>query len=362
MAILPEDIRDIENADIRQQIQIIHEYIKYMREMIEFWASNAGRGVGQIAEATQKMIDASKTFTQSDWEQEDETADDFIKNKPVIPEGATVDTELSPTSTNPVQNKVISIALENKANNSDIPTKVSDLQNDTGFISTETDPTVPTWAKAATKPSYTATEVGALPANTSIPSKTSDLTNDSGFITTETDPTVPAWAKASTKPSYTASEVGAVPTTRKVNNKALNEDISLTASDISDIGAMGLLNYAEVTAIDDNKVLQLQDGSDNLFLKPARITKSVSASSSPITFSLSRGTWLITTVQYAASATTAFGLYLATCRPDLATQRSVIKAITTPTNVTVTLAHDGTVTVTTTLNNISVTAIPISIF
>lgn len=44
-----------------------------------------------------------------------------------------------------------------------------------------------------------------------IPSKTSDLTNDSGFITTETDPTVPAWAKASTKPSYTASEIGALP-------------------------------------------------------------------------------------------------------------------------------------------------------
>lgn len=46
------------------------------------------------------------------------------------------------------------------------------------------------------------------------PKNTSDLTNDSGFITgyTETDPTVPAWAKASSKPSYTASEVGAVAT------------------------------------------------------------------------------------------------------------------------------------------------------
>lgn len=43
-----------------------------------------------------------------------------------------------------------------------------------------------------------------------VPTKVSDLTNDSGFITTETDPTVPAWAKQSTKPSYTASEVGAI--------------------------------------------------------------------------------------------------------------------------------------------------------
>lgn len=43
-----------------------------------------------------------------------------------------------------------------------------------------------------------------------IPAKTSQLTNDSGFITgyTETDPTVPSWAKAVTKPSYTKSEVG----------------------------------------------------------------------------------------------------------------------------------------------------------
>lgn len=48
---------------------------------------------------------------------------------------------------------------------------------------TETDPTVSSWAKASTKPTYTAAEVGALPDSTVIPSKTSDLTNDSGFIT-----------------------------------------------------------------------------------------------------------------------------------------------------------------------------------
>jgi hypothetical protein len=56
-----------------------------------------------------------------------------------------------------------------------------------------------------------ASDVGALPDNTTIPSKTSDLTNDSGFISeyTETDPTVPEWAKSSVKPTYTASEVGA---------------------------------------------------------------------------------------------------------------------------------------------------------
>lgn len=79
-----------------------------------------------------------------------------------------------------------------------------------------------------------ANDVGALPDSTIIPSKTSDLTNDSGFITgyTETDPTVPSWAKQSTKPSYTASEVGAIPISRTINGKALSNDITLNASDI----------------------------------------------------------------------------------------------------------------------------------
>lgn len=53
---------------------------------------------------------------------------------------------------------------------------------------TETDPTVPAWAKSATKPTYTANEVGALPDTTVIPTKVSDLQNDSGFISSETDP------------------------------------------------------------------------------------------------------------------------------------------------------------------------------
>ena len=48
---------------------------------------------------------------------------------------------------------------------------------------TESDPTVPSWAKQSTKPSYTASEVGALPDTTVIPTKVSELTNDSGFTT-----------------------------------------------------------------------------------------------------------------------------------------------------------------------------------
>lgn len=78
----------------------------------------------------------------------------------------------------------------NKAVNVLVPTKVSELNNDSGFITgyTETDPTVPSWAKASSKPSYTASEVGALPDTTTIPSALSDLSDDSTHrVVTDTE-------------------------------------------------------------------------------------------------------------------------------------------------------------------------------
>ena len=54
----------------------------------------------------------------------------------------------------------------------------------------ETDPTVPAWAKSANKPTYTASEVGALPSTTSIPQPTS------------TTPKAPGTATAGTSSEY----------------------------------------------------------------------------------------------------------------------------------------------------------------
>lgn len=127
------------------------------------------------------------------------------------------------------------------------------------YVRTEEDPTVPDWAKADEKPSYTASEVGADPAGSSAAVQinlnnhsgdteihhthankaTLDSISDEniaswdskaganhasnhgidgsdpispesiGALSVESDPTVPAWAKTAEKPSYTASEVGA---------------------------------------------------------------------------------------------------------------------------------------------------------
>ncbi len=46
---------------------------------------------------------------------------------------------------------------------------------------------VPEWAQKPEKPSYTAGEVGALPADTKIPIKVSELENDSGYLTEHQD-------------------------------------------------------------------------------------------------------------------------------------------------------------------------------
>lgn len=73
---------------------------------------------------------------------------------------------------------------------------------------------------------------------------------------TETDPTVPAWAKEPNKPTYTASDVGAVPTTRTVNNKALSANISLTASDVNAVPTTRTVNGK---ALSENVVLSAAD-------------------------------------------------------------------------------------------------------
>lgn len=61
---------------------------------------------------------------QADWDQNDETAKDYIKNKP------TIDTALSSTSENAVQNKVVKTAIEEVQNTVKeyIGSKVSDKE------------------------------------------------------------------------------------------------------------------------------------------------------------------------------------------------------------------------------------------
>lgn len=83
-----------------------------------------------------------------------------------------------------------------------VPTKTSDLTNDSGYITSAPVQSVNGQTGAV---SLDASDVGALPDTTVIPSKTSDLTNDSGFITSADIPSVPSASTASPKMDGTAS-------------------------------------------------------------------------------------------------------------------------------------------------------------
>lgn len=85
-------------------------------------------------------------------------------------------------------------ALEGKADTGHTHT-VSDITDMPAYLTQETDPTVPEWAKAKNKPTYTADEVGAAKKNHTH--NMSDITD------------MPEWTKTENKPVYTASEVGA---------------------------------------------------------------------------------------------------------------------------------------------------------
>ena len=122
------------------------------------------------------------TQVQSDWEETDTDDPAYIKNKPTIP-------------------------------------------------SEVTESTVAGWGFTKNTGDYSKPS-GGIPSTDLSSAVQTSLGKADTAIQTETDPTVPAWAKASSKPSYTASEVGAVPTTRKVNGKALSSNITLTASDV----------------------------------------------------------------------------------------------------------------------------------
>ena len=91
---------------------------------------------------------------------------------------------------------------------------------------TETDPTVPAWAKAANKPTYTASEVGALPDTTVIPAAVTEstvagwgFTKNSGTLTSETDPV------------FTASAAHGISSTDISNWNAKQKAITISSSE-----------------------------------------------------------------------------------------------------------------------------------
>lgn len=102
---------------------------------------------------------------------------------------------------------------------------------------TETDPTVPAWAKEENKPTYTADEVGALPNTTVIPTALASLTEDTTHRIV-TDAEKAAWnAKSNFSGSYndltdkpTIPSIDGLATTAYVDNAVANKEFILNST------------------------------------------------------------------------------------------------------------------------------------
>ena len=159
-----------------------------------------------------------------------------------------------------------------------LPTKTSDLTNDSGFTTntgTVTKVTAGTGLSIGSTAGGNFTTTGTINHTNSVTAQTTQalypikidaqghISAYGSAITSLPASDVSAWAKASSKPTYTASEVGAVPTTRTVNNKALSSDIALSASDV---GAQAtLVSGSNIKTINDISLLGSGDVWEALF-------------------------------------------------------------------------------------------------
>lgn len=196
-------------------------------------AANSARDADDSADAAaQSAIDAQQAAESLDREHIEEMVQEYIDTHPIdapvtsvnsltgdvvldaADVGALPDTTVIPTKTSQLDNDsgfltsapVTSVNGQTGAVSLSIPvvpTNVSAFNNDAGYLTSAPVTSVNSKTGVVT---LNASDVGALPSSTTIPTKTSDLVNDSGFITSAPVSSVNTKTGAVT---LTASDVGA---------------------------------------------------------------------------------------------------------------------------------------------------------
>lgn len=125
------------------------------------------------------------TQEQADWNENDSTAKSYIKNKPTIPTVNNGTLTIQKNGAN-IATFSANTALNATANIS-VPTKTSDITNDSGFITNNDLPTVNNATltiqkNATTINTFTANSATNKTVNIVVPTDTGDLTNNAGYL------------------------------------------------------------------------------------------------------------------------------------------------------------------------------------
>ena len=105
----------------------------------------------------------------------------------------------------------------------------------------------------------------AVKINNMIPTKISQLENDSRYLIEETDPTVPDWAKNPTKPTYTAKEVGAVSKTEYDSYVQANDAHVMKLDEVVGMTVIPASQSLKTQGI-VNDIAELKEGSTDTLL------------------------------------------------------------------------------------------------
>lgn len=191
------------------------------------------------------IAEGAEVNVQADWNQTNSASDDYIKNKPTIPI---------------------------------VPTNVSSFVNDAGYLTsyTETDPVFSSSAAA----SITSADINSwdnksdfsgsytdLTDKPTIPTRTSDLTNDSGFITQEIDPIYSASAASgitsSDITSWTNKQDALVSGTniKTINNQSILGSGNLNVD--TSVHTYNRLDILAITSTSDQTYIDIMDDITN---------------------------------------------------------------------------------------------------
>lgn len=226
-----------------------------------------------------------------------DTDDNYDYERIKIGDGATTVINLPFAMDNPIEVHNTDAKAHNdirsQINSIKIPTKVSELTNDSGYIKsyTETDPTVPAWAKAASKPTYTAAEVGALAAGANAVSATKATQDGNGEVISSTYETkAEASAKLTEAKTYTDNTVSGK--VDKVDGKGLstNDYTTTEKNKLSGIATGAEVNQNAFSNIKVGSTTIAADSkTDILELVGSNVTITPDTTNDKVTFSVADG-------------------------------------------------------------------------